>query len=766
MKRLSFGFALALLVFAGVAVAHMPQNYESVHFDSSSPDLGWLPRRGALRFGDGWNHLPYEEYPGFAERESGELHTPRWDEEDARVANHQQWLKQAFATANNARWKKARHTVRYISKRFGWTGELRDFDTVLGRMLGLPEKQQAALTPAMKLYLNGLNIAAANKTGSKAFETLAEMPNAGFLREHATYQQASLAWLYPDARKQYRQFLTDFPKSPKCEDALIMLARSAILPELRKDRDIMEGKRAMAQLKREFPRSRFLKELPGLRARLLYLDKQYLPAANAYLKIGDLNSAEIVVKQMESPDQDRFNIKLMTAYLRQVTRTPDYYVWEQALNRLRQMRTTVTLEQARQMAKLLRADPELAADYLYYRMYHALERKTDLKQLTQFAAEVVAAHPNAQFSPQVLTRLAEVSYRNRQYARAIGWTNRSLERGTTDRALYVRGASRHKLKQIAGATEDFERLMRQFPRSPLKRSAHENLCLLYEATGRFDKALDGYFTLSPFHVQEDEIEEFNGSGFDCDIAYLLDVRMTTAQIADYIRYHPRHAERDLLHYSLGIRYLREEQWDEAERELRRLPKSVYAQFSEGRKEWAEKPSPEPLVAVRELRNLYRQITLARTGNARAQAMYNYASYYSTHGTLLLYNPALWDNERQLAFDYWWNERTATKQDTLAIRRYMYEHEAFARSRAICKQVARQYPHAPILPYVLFRQAAATRRLAHFNSWWSQETQRVKLWQDSIGTMRRIARTYPKHPVAAKARKYADVFDKEMRGWIW
>lgn len=157
---------------------------------------------------------------------------------------------------------------------------------------------------------------------------------------------------------------------------------------------------------------------------------------------------------------------------------------------------------------------------------------------------------------------------------------------------------------------------------------------------------------------------------------------------------------------------------------------------------------------------------AKDANARAQASYEYASYYSTHGTLLLYNAALWNFSRERNFGYFWNNRVASSDDEKAVRQYMYQHEAYARSRALCKTIAAQYPNAPVLPNVLFRQAAATRRLAQFNQWWNRETSRAKLWDDAIQTLNRIVQKYPRYPVAAKARKYAKVFQNERKELAW
>ncbi len=769
MKRLGLGIALGLSAVAGIASACWYGNYSSVHFHSGKPDFGLLPRRGILH----WKERDVRPLvPDAINGDTAyvELRDEWEGTSSVMEANRLRLLTQAYTVAGSGKWQVGRIQLQAAGKRFGWTPNLRDVEQALTRMIVLPSAQQSTAKPAMKLYLDGMALweAKQNPAAESKFTAAFKTPYAGFVREHALYQNASLNVQenrYALARSQYRRLLREYPKSPKRENTLIMLVRNSILPHQKDLRDITAGKTAMAQLEKEFPHSRFLKELPGLHARLLYLDNQYRTALNAYLRTHALDSARIVIAALPKSEQEEANIRLLAANLRAITAAKTYKPYEMAIREVNRLRQTATAKQAKMLSSLLLRDPELASDYLYYRLYHTVNNSKQIKQLAHFAEEVADAHPDIRFSPAVMTRFAEAAYREGAYSRALSWANHSLQTLTTDRALYVRGASRHKRKQIAGATHDFETILKRFPKSPLVPNARENLALLYEAVERFDKALDIFFVLKE-NTQKEMFSELGSAGYEKDVAYLLDVRMTTAQIAAYVRSHPHHWEKNLLIYSLGIRYLRDERWNDAEHQFWLLPRKIYAEYSKGRKEWSQKPSPEPLTVIRDLRLRQRKIGQAKTNNARAKAMYEYASYYSTHGTLLLYNPALWGGNRMLSFDYFWNDHVMTQSDILPIRRYMYSHEAFARSRALCKQIARQYPHAPILPYVLYRQAAATRRLGSFNQWWNAETNRAKLWKESINTMRRIVRLYPKHPVSVHARKYAVVFEKEQKELVW
>src|SRR5206468_2503097 len=131
-----------------------------------------------------------------------------------------------------------------------------------------------------------------------------------------------------------------------------------------------------------------------------------------------------------------------------------------------------------------------------------------------------------------------------------------------------RGAVYHKQKRYTAALADFNTLLARFPKSPLQHGAREELALLHEAVGDLGGALEQYFAL----------------GYQTDVAFLLDARMTRDEMRRYMRLHRdmpyrlqphwgeetpparsiRYTRNDVIAYSLGIRCLRDERWDEAE----------------------------------------------------------------------------------------------------------------------------------------------------------------------------------------------------------
>jgi hypothetical protein len=225
------------------------------------------------------------------------------------------------------------------------------------------------------------------------------------------------------------------------------------------------------------------------------------------------------------------------------------------------------------------------------------------------------------------------------------------------------------------------------------------------------------------------------------------------------------ARRDLVAYSLGIRYLRDGRWEEARRMLLSVPPKAYIAFAGKNNPNGEQDSTAPLHTIDDLERLERAVQRANTPNGRASTLYKLASYYSTHDLLLFYNLALWDGEREENFQFCWNPTVVSAEDEEVVRHYMYAHEVYAHSRQICLDLVRRYPNSPTVPYALYRAACAGRHLASFNSWWDDENKRHDFWKECTRLMRQVVRDYPHHPLAMHARKYARVFaDERTENW--
>src|SRR5262249_9754213 len=131
----------------------------------------------------------------------------------------------------------------------------------------------------------------------------------------------------------------------------------------------------------------------------------------------------------------------------------------------------------------------------------------------------------------------------------------SEERG---RAMYVLAGAEERLGHPQRAIAQYMRLLRMHPPRYLDQSAKECLALLSERYGDPLRAIDIYRRLD----------------YNWDFAYLADARLSPNQLGSYLESLPPGTPRNVLTYTLGMRYLRIDQFEEARRVFRKLPKKV------------------------------------------------------------------------------------------------------------------------------------------------------------------------------------------------
>jgi outer membrane protein assembly factor BamD (BamD/ComL family) len=742
------------------AAASYGENLNSVHFNSMEPDFGIPPRRSILISGDLRPSGDGEYWGSFTSPYY--LHAELTPEA---IEKRREWQRQRQkvlrAEASNAlavgQWDRARRLLLQAGETTGWTGGLRDRVEVLTAAVRQP------LSPArrahLRTYLRGMDalesVPDRRNVAQIAFESVYNDLTADFLREHALYQLASLYhewWDFPKAIERYEALLKEFPKTIKREAALIMIARCAILPHTPAGRRPEAGRSAIARLRQEFPNGRFRRAAEGLAARLDLLSGRHDAALEGYLRLNDLPSVETVLEAMPEAKREIYRPRVLAAYLRDLDRASNYNQYVYAIRGISRTMETLSAVSAAAFVGPLKAQPDLAAPYFYYRLYHCDNTPKDLIQLARLADRIVARNGD-RLPPIVQVRLAEVYYRRGAYRDALRWAERAKRSGGTeprsyDRALYVHAASLHRLKRGSAALIEFQTLLARCPNSALRRGAREEMAILSEERGDLATALDQYFFL-----------DYQG-----DIAYLLDVRMTVAQVEDYIAAHPRHPKHDLLLYSLGIRYLRRENLSAARRCFRSLSpvhyKNLRLALQKEEPAWYDEPT-DPLKVIDQMMELRRLIRRAPTREQRAAALYREASFFYKGSYLAFYNAPLWLGKRAFHFVYYWNPKVSRPADYRSVRSHMYAHEVYARALGRCKIIARDYPDTSSAAPALYRAACSADRLAGFNEWWrAEDRDHAGLSRQSVLLMRELVRRYPKHPLAKDARKYAKVFNGE------
>lgn len=776
--------AIPLLVLAllpRASTACLSDELESVHFNSAFLDFGTVPRRGAVAYDQ--TDRPITKGEAFNCSNGLAIYEFSRDRDvnrsRARHRLYDRLLKEAFAYESGGHWKKALDVYGRLVVQAGWTGEVRDRVEAITQYLSLSKPRQLLLAPHLHRYLHTMARLEGGYTAEadSAFRTLSEMPEADYLRAHALYQTACVAehrQQYAAAIPVYQRLLSLYPHSTRTESTLIMLARTSILPA-ESATDARVGMDAVRKLLKAFPHTRFRSKAIGLAGRYHLLAHNFHRAAWCYLHVGDLESVDIVRKEMPDSEAGPILLALFLGHLHRLEAAKTHYRYEHTVYAIERLTGLFTAADASRVSTALQRDPAAGAAYLYYRIYHCENKPADLLRLAQTAEKIAARWGAHRLPPLVKVRIAEAFYQAKAYRKALVWAERAAVPRATDRVLFVLGATLHKLGRDRVSIARFEDLLRRYPGSNLCHGAREELALLYEVAGDLKRALKQYFLL----------------GYKADAAFFVDARMSIAELESYYRsaddsnrfwnlgsywdYEQtlrersrRYTEREIIAYSLGIRYLRRENWNTALKWMRRVPRAAYIAFGQERNDWAGWRCPDPLTAIRELSRLQRAIPAMRSHTDRAAAMYRYARYYYVHTDLLLYNSGAWQGERARDIGRMWNKTHFTNADEVATREHMYEHETYARTMALCKEIAHRYPNTPSAPKALYRAACCAYYLSDFNEWWrdghgwrKQKNQASQLAKEASRLMSLLVHRYPKDPLVPSARKYARVFAVPM-----
>lgn len=500
--------------------------------------------------------------------------------------------------------------------------------------------------------------------------------------------------------------------------------------------------RALSLLVTEYPHSRFRWQARSWQARLDVLQGRYPQAISAYRGIATeapdettrlraQESVALCYAKLGRPI-DSAAAYLTRAYMAREKGALDAVGdFQRIVNRFRGVH-------ARAFWAKLRDNPALLDQYLDYRRSFTAYTP-DL--LNTGRTVLPTAHADA------LSLFADYALQLNRYELARTFARTALTRpdggnGYARATFVLATVAMHDGKRRQ-AERLYRRVVTRFPQSYLVPGAKENIALLAERRGDLATALDMYRYLK----------------YQPDIAFVVDAKMTPEELASYLRQHPHIPERVVFTYTLGMRYMREERWKEAEQTFRRLTsKERRAQIdSDEDAYWRfEDPLQDPLKTLRDMQRMNAAFRRARTPEGRAEAKLAIADYYYKHRTLLFYSPQLWDGHRMAAIDYSWNSKVARHADAVALARHTYEHETYAHCLAICEDILRRYPKTRASYQAAYRGALAAQRLSNLNNYWR--------WQekDQEVSMRMLHLFHvaagAKDPKLAKdARKYSGVF---------
>jgi len=563
---------------------------------------------------------------------------------------------------------------------------------------------------------------------------------------------------------QYFEVYQRFPYSPRAESALVMSARSLL--EDRQDSgiasgDILEARTDLHLLLRRFPNSRFRRDASGWLIRCDWLEGKEAQALAEYrlrAESGPTSAVrwmgyESIAQICRINRQWSKEIKFLLLQ-RLVSDTSEHQLWTG--RELRKRFDMIGVADARTVQREIRHDARLLESYVAFRIEDTSLNARQEKSLLAFAESSLENMPHP--TEGLLERVAQIGYNNGRYrtARRLALRALSFHVPVADkaRARYVLAASLGRMGRTQDAIREYKLLLNEKGPHFLLHGALEHLALLQERSGDRLAALRSFYRL----------------GYDLDVAYLVDAEMTPRELERYIASYATADQRPVLTYSLGMRYLRSENYGlavstfESLSRSRRLhfglSKADYASTLDGVTAFDSLPSVrDPLVSARKLWHFRKVAFAARTHVTKAKALYAMASYIYHQGGLLYYSGGLWRGERAMSISDFWNPQVNNRAETRTLDTYCHEHEALAHVMGLCKSIENMGLHNSVVAQAYYTDGLASSRLSNFNEWWRNKQ---GLDAHAVNSMSRLVRLYPHHSLAKAARKYKQVFAEESQ----
>jgi TolA-binding protein len=407
--------------------------------------------------------------------------------------------------------------------------------------------------------------------------------------------------------------------------------------------------------------------------------------------------------------------------------------------------------------------------------------RRELRRVADFAARLMRTHPRADVGGAFAVRLAGAQSELGDVRAALQTARRALTSqlppAERARALWIVGASEHRLKDNTSARRTLSRLVDEFPEGDLARGARAMLATAAEDEGDLSGALEQYLAL----------------GYEPDVAYFLDVLMTPDQLSSFVASHRDSPRSDELLYALGLRMMRAGRYGEARDAFTRVrtaadsddyastlynysynpygedkprhPKlnfrhTFWDEYGGGDGEYVARTEARAASAPRDTRvyadwllrdlktlddleRLGREAERAEGDEAKAEALYQLASYFY-EGNLLTYNPAAWRAMRAEMLDSLDETEYRAPAEAQTIWRHAQDHEAPARAVALYLEVVRLYPRARAAPDALYTAILCHQQLANFNGYWRGVYDRGLHAGSRLVTFADLRREYPKY----------------------
>ncbi|MFL6207942.1 MAG: tetratricopeptide repeat protein [Pyrinomonadaceae bacterium] len=360
--------------------------------------------------------------------------------------------------------------------------------------------------------------------------------------------------------------------------------------------------------------------------------------------------------------------------------------------------------------------------------------RRELERAAKFATRLLARYPSTHIGGAFAVRLAEAQLELEDAHTAHNFAVRALALGVGGdlraEALWIKGVAEHRLKEYDAARQTLQLLVAEQPHGQLTEGARRLIAMTAEDAGDLDAALEQYLALD----------------YQTDIAYFIDVLLTPDQLAGYLARHPQTARADELYYALGLRYLRAGRFNEARAAYTHVHAQPDGYTYYGDRKCDEAPhttanyrasclNPKffedyggtddgvhlnwikrDLQTATELEHLQQQIEQATDDEAKAEALYQLASY-NYESSLLFYNP-IWNGVRHYQL-ITLDEQNGYRRpgEAQLLFQHMQEHDAAARALPIYLEVVRRYPNTRAARDAFYTAAVCHDRLADYNEYW-------------------------------------------------
>jgi TolA-binding protein len=446
----------------------------------------------------------------------------------------------------------------------------------------------------------------------------------------------------------------------------------------------------------------------------------------------------------------------------------------EAVCSLRLIRHQIEDGEMARVEKLLENEPMAALAYAYYEIYNYAAPDLDyfcdyrgkpefkekenevFRRIVAFATRQANRYESNAFGGAFVLRVAEANLRLDNFTDVARLARRALVMQVSgairSEALWVARVAEHHLKQFKTAREALTSLIKENPNNRYTEGARRNLAMLEEDAGNLDAALEQYLALDYRH----------------DVAYFIDVLMTPEALKQFIDAHTDFRQRDELLYALGVRYLREFRWNKARQvyaQIRPTPREIdYPYFPRNgmdeayredahtnakveeldpknrgvRPQWVEMD----LRTANELERLERDYNAAQDDEAKAEALYQLASYIY-QGSLLFYNPLAWSGERHyLLYDYYNRGAFRGGTESQQLFDYMQQHDMASRALGIYLDVVKKYPNTRSARDALYTAAVCHERLGDYNNYWRDIYANGGRAGERLVTYKEVKRAFP------------------------